>query len=210
MRILYDSKAAQYKTPFGTLRTGENCVLHIYIPRSSGATGVRLVLENCEGAPAGEYPFVLQTQTEDYLIYCCEFSLAERGLYYYWFYVKKNEGGFRLFKQGNGTNMEAGEKWQLSVIPTDFTVPDYARGSVMYQIMPDRFRKKGECDLTDKLRPFVLHENWDDTPEYRPDENGTVWNKDFFGGNFNGIREKLPYLQKLGVGILYLKAVFAQ
>ena len=125
MRILYDSKAAQYKTPFGTLRTGENCVLHIYIPRSSGATGVRLVLENCEGAPVGEYPFVLQTQTEDYLIYCCEFSLAERGLYYYWFYVKKNEGGFRLFKQGNGTNMEAGEKWQLSVIPTDFT--DYAR-----------------------------------------------------------------------------------
>lgn len=208
MRILYDSKAAQYKTPFGTLRTGENCVLHIYIPRSSGATGVRLVLENCEGAPAGEYPFVLQTQTEDYLIYCCEFSLAERGLYYYWFYVKKNEGGFRLFKQGNGTNMEAGEKWQLSVIPTDFTVPDYARGSVMYQIMPDRFRKKGECDLTDKLRPFVLHENWDDTPEYRPDENGTVWNKDFFGGNFNGIREKLPYLQKLGVGILYLNPIF--
>ena len=208
MRILYDSKAAQYKTPFGTLRTGENCVLHISIPRTSGATGVRLVLENCDGAPVGDYPFAPERQEEDYVLYRCELSLAERGLYYYWFYVTKSEGGFRLFKQGDGTNMEAGEKWQLSVIPSDFTVPDYARGAVMYQIMPDRFCKRGDCDLTDKLRPYTIHENWNETPEYRPDENGTVWNKDFFGGNFNGIREKLPYLQQLGVGILYLNPVF--
>ena len=208
MRILYDSKAAQYKTPFGTLRTGENCVLHIAVPLSSGATGVRLVLENCDGAPVGDYPFAPEKQEEDYVLYRCELSLAERGLYYYWFYVTKSEGGFRLFKQGDGTNMEAGEKWQLSVIPADFTVPEYARGAVMYQIMPDRFCKRGECDLTDKLRPFTIHQSWEDTPEYRPDENGTVWNKDFFGGNFNGIREKLPYLQQLGVGMLYLNPVF--
>ena len=208
MRILLDSKAAQYKTPFGTLRTGENCVLHVFVPRSSGATGVRLMLEDCDGAPVMEQPFVLQKEQDDYRVYRCEFSLAERGLYFYWFYITKQDGGFRLFKQGNDTNMEAGEKWQLSVIPTDFTVPDYARGAVMYQIMPDRFCKRGDCDLTDKLRPYTIHENWNETPEYRPDENGTVWNKDFFGGNFNGIREKLPYLQQLGVGILYLNPIF--
>lgn len=208
MRILFDSKAAQYKTPFGTLRTGENCVLYVFVPRSSGATGVRLMLEDCDGAPVMEQPFVLQKEQDDYRVYRCEFSLAERGLYFYWFYITKQDGGFRLFKQGNDTNMEAGEKWQFSVIPTDFTVPDYARGAVMYQIMPDRFCKRGDCDLTDKLRPYTIHENWNETPEYRPDENGTVWNKDFFGGNFNGIREKLPYLQQLGVGILYLNPIF--
>ena len=208
MRILFDSKAAQHKTPFGTLRTGENCVLHIFVPCSSGANGVRLILEDCNGAPVTEHPFTLETEQGGYYIYRCAFSVAERGLYFYWFYVTKPEGGFRLFKQGDGTNMEEGEKWQISVIPTDFTVPDYARGAVMYQIMPDRFRKCGDCDLTDKLRPFILHEKWDETPEYRPDENGTVWNKDFFGGNFNGIREKLSYLQQLGVGILYLNPVF--
>ena len=33
-------------------------------------------------------------------------------------------------------------------------------------------------------------------------------NNDFFGGNFAGIREKLPYLQELGVGVLYLNPIF--
>ena len=35
-----------------------------------------------------------------------------------------------------------------------------------------------------------------------------VRNNDFFGGNFAGIREKLPYLQELGVGVLYLNPIF--
>lgn len=208
MRILYDSKAAKHKTPFGTLRTGESCVLRVFIPRSSGATGVRLMLENCDGVQVKELPFTLEKCEGEYLVYRCEFSLASRGLYFYWFYVTKAEGGFRLFKQGNDTNMEAGERWQLSVIPADFTVPDYARGAVMYQIMPDRFCKCGDCDLTEKLQSYTIHAHWNETPEYRPDENGTVWNKDFFGGNFNGIREKLPYLQQLGVGMLYLNPIF--
>ena len=46
MRILYDSKMAQHKTPFGTLRTGERCVLRVFVPRTSGAVGMRLMLEN--------------------------------------------------------------------------------------------------------------------------------------------------------------------
>ena len=208
MRILYDSKMAQHKTPFGTLRTGESCVLRVFVPRTSGAVGMRLMLENCDGAPVCEHPFRAEMQAEEYTIYRCEFAVTECGLYYYWFYVEKENGGFRLFKQGHDTNMEAGDKWQVSVIPADFTVPDYARGAVMYQIMPDRFCKHGECDLTDKLRPFTVHENWSDTPEFRPDENGTVWNKDFFGGNFKGIQEKLPYLRQLGVSILYLNPIF--
>lgn len=208
MRILFNSKEAQHKTPFGTIRTGENCILRVFVPYESGAVGMRLMLEDCDGAPKGERVFLLEREQEDYQVYRCEFSLAERGLYYYWFYIEKQEGGFRLFKQGNDTNMEAGEKWQLSVLPTDFTVPSYARGAVMYQIMPDRFCKLGDCDLSEKLRPFTLRETWGETPEYRPDERGIVWNKDFFGGNFQGIRSKLPYLQQLGVGILYLNPVF--
>ena len=33
-------------------------------------------------------------------------------------------------------------------------------------------------------------------------------NNDFFGGNLNGIREKLPYLQQLGVSVVYLNPIF--
>ena len=166
------------------------------------------MLEDCENAPAGEYPFVKEEDRGDgYTAYRCEFAPEERGLYFYWFYVTKENGGFRLFKQGNGTNMEAGDKWQLSVIPADFTTPDFARGAVMYQILPDRFYKSGDCDLTEKLRPFTVHASWDEMPDYTPDGEGN-WCSDFFGGNLNGVREKLPYLKDLGVEVIYFNPIF--
>lgn len=53
-----------------------------------------------------------------------------------------------------------------------------------------------------------MHENKDDVPVYLPNTNGEVLNNDFYGGNLNGIREKLPYLHALGVEILYLNPIF--
>ncbi len=207
MRILFDSRQEQYKTPFGTLRAGNSCVLHMDVPESSGATSVTLVLENCDEQPCCEFTFEKERVSGVYTTWRCEFTMQERGLYFYWFRIGKRDGSFRLFRQGDQTNMEAGEKWQLSIIPQDFTVPDYARGAVMYQIMPDRFFKAGECDLTDKLRPFWVHEKLSDTPQYTADAEGN-WCNDFYGGNLQGIRAKLSYLHTLGVGVLYLNPIF--
>ena len=207
MRILFDSRQEQYKTPFGTLRAGNSCVLHMDVPESSGATSVTLVMENCDEQPCCEFTFEKERVSGVYTTWRCEFTMQERGLYFYWFRIGKRDGSFRLFRQGNQTNMEAGEKWQLSIIPQDFTVPDYARGAVMYQIMPDRFFKVGECDLTDKLCPFWVHENLSDTPQYTADAEGN-WCNDFYGGNLQGIRAKLSYLHTLGVGVLYLNPIF--
>ena len=210
MRILFDSRQTQYKTPFGTLRTGECCVLQIRIPTEVGASGVRLMLEDSEHAVCAELPFSFASRGEDgYELWRLKFTRQETGLHFYWFRIDKRGGGsFRLFRQGRDTNMEAGEKWQLSVIPADFTVPDFAPGAVMYQIFPDRFARSGSCDLTGKLQPFWVHESPDELPEYRPDAHGEVRNNDFFGGNFAGIREKLPYLHELGVELLYLNPIF--
>ena len=207
MRILFDSRQEQYKTPFGTLRAGNSCVLHMDVPESSGAVSVTLVLENCDEQPCCEFTFEKERVSGVYTTWRCEFTMQERGLYFYWFRIGKHDGSFRLFRQGDQTNMEAGEKWQLSVIPQDFTVPEFARGAVMYQIMPDRFFKAGECDLTDKLRPFWVHEKLSDTPQYTADAEGN-WCNDFYGGNLQGIRAKLSYLHTLGVGVLYLNPIF--
>ncbi len=205
MRILFDSRQQQYKTPFGTIRTGQSCILQIDIPKDCGATGVSLMLEDCDERPCAEISFAQSEDRGDYLRWRCVFT-QEKGLYFYWFYVHKCDGGFRLFREGNQTNMEAGGKWQLSFLP-EHSVPDYARGAVMYQIFPDRFSRTGECDLTEKLTPYTLHERTDETPRYTADAQGN-WSNDFYGGNLAGIREKLPYLRELGVDILYLNPVF--
>ncbi len=180
--------------------------MHLRVPHDCGAVGLSLILEDCDEQFCKEIPFSPEEKDEDYQSWRGSFTM-ERGLYFYWFRVYKQDGSFRLFKQGSQTNMELGDKWQISFIPEDFTVPDYARGAVMYQIVPDRFYRSGVCDLSDKLQPFTVHEDWEEMPRYGPDGEGN-WNNDFFGGNFRGIMEKLPYLKDLGVGILYLNPIF--
>ena len=207
MRILYNSRKEEYKTPFGTLVPEEVCVLHLRIPRDVQASIVELIVEDAQGERAASFAFAWDGEADGYDSFKCDFSLRERGLYFYWFRIHGVNGPFRLFKQGDDTNMEEGEKWQLSVVPEERKAPKACMGAVIYQIFPDRFCRLGDCDTADKLQPFTLREDWGGQPRYLPDENGEVLCNDFFGGNFRGIASKLDYLQALGVTILYLNPI---
>ena len=75
----------------------------------------------------------------------------------------------------------------------------------MYQIFPDRFCKSGDLPIG---KGKILHRDWGGLPSFRPNEYGKVLNNDFFGGNLNGITEKLDYLASLGVTVLYCNPIF--
>ena len=207
MRILFDSKQQQFKTPFGTLTPGQPCTFHIHIPCSVGTSKVEILLQQENGEPAGKFNMVLDRTCGAYDIFRGEMTLDTCGLYFYYFRITGNTGSFRLFKYGDDTNMEAGALWQISCVPADFTTPDWAKGAVIYQIFPDRFRKAGECDLTGKLEPYTVHETWDEEVSWQPSKEGLVLNNDFYGGNFKGITEKMDYIASLGVTILYLNPI---
>ena len=207
MRILFDSKNPLHKTPFGCLRPGEDCRLCVHIPENLQTQEAKAVFLQEDGSPFREVP-LSKVQTESpYEYWEGSFSLEQPALHFYYFSITGKTGTFRLFKQGNDTNMEDGETWQLSCIPQDFHVPDWARGATIYQIFPDRFARKGLCDLTGKLEPYSIHENWDEEVEWMPTPEGLVLNNDFFGGNFKGITEKLPYIASLGTTLLYLNPI---
>ncbi len=206
MRILFNSRKQLYKTPYGTVRPGQFCTFRIHVPESLRASQVILHLEYMAGEPYSEYRFVRETSApERYESFTGTFSIGRCGLYYYYFIIEAESGSFRLFRQGDDTNMEAGDRWQISCVPERYA-PDWMQG-IMYQAFPDRFAKSGECDCSEKLRPYKVHERWDEQPAYLPDENGEVLCNDFFGGNFRGITEKLPYLKSLGVTVLYLNPI---
>ena len=207
MRILYDSKEPQYKLPFGTLQPGQDCLLHIHIPTTVDTTAVEIAVQKENGAPEKTVPMTLERVCGAYDIYQGNLVLETCGLYFYYFRITTRTGGFRLFKYGDDTNMEAGSLWQISCIPADFTTPDWAKGGVIYQVFPDRFHKAGECDLTGKLEPYTVHEHWDEEVSWQPTQEGLVLNNDFYGGNFRGIAEKMDYIASLGTTILYLNPI---
>ena len=208
MRILYDSKLPQYKTPFGTLTPGQVCTVHIHIPCAVGTTAVTLLLKYEDGkTDAQTIELTKQADKGPYEVWGGDFSIPHTGLYFYYFYIRKPDGGFRLFKQGDDTNMEDGSLWQVSCVPADFHTPDWAKGATIYQIFPDRFYKAGNCDPTGKLTPYTLHRTWGEEVEWKPTADGKVLNNDFYGGNFKGITGKLDYIASLGVNLIYLNPI---
>ena len=207
MRILFDSKQTQYKTPFGTLTPDEICTLWIWVPSSVKADSVRCIINNEDGSHYANADLTFDHTDGPYDIYQGSFSLKQPGLFFYYFYVQKQEGGFRLFKQGDQTNMEAGDQWQVSCVPKDFHTPEWARGGIIYQIFPDRFNRAGSVDLTGKLEPYTVHKHWHEEVEWRPTPEGIVLNNDFYGGNFKGITQEMDYIASLGTTILYLNPI---
>ncbi len=208
MRILYNSRLSQFKTPFGVLRPDEDCTIHIEIPCSCKTVHVELLLQRENGEPEREIALTRQSADGLYETYGGTFRLTRPDLYFYCFRITTQNEQFRLFRQGDDTNMEAGDLWQLSCVDTRDPVPEAMQGAVMYQIFPDRFFREGMCDCTEKLKPYWVHDNLSDVPEWRPNAQGEMLNNDFYGGNLRGIEKKLTYLHEIGVEILYLNPIF--
>ncbi len=130
----------------------------------------------------------------------------EVGLY--WYYFELTDGRFisenNLYGELNDTIIN---KFQLTVYKKNFQTPEWVKGGIIYQIFPDRFFSSEKH--FSKMKGRVLHFDKTDTPVFLPDENGKVKNNDFFGGDLEGIIQKLPYLADLGVTAIYLNPIFS-
>ncbi len=143
-RILHDSFDRFYRTPFGAVPEGSSVNLRLKIPVSCPVTAVFAVLER-EGGSSFDYPMKEEDRDERGVTFAVSLTLPVRGLYFYRFFVEQEGNSFRLFRQGlHDTNMEAGERWQITCFPAGFSVPRKTRGAVMYQIIPDRFAISGD------------------------------------------------------------------
>ena len=152
----------------------------------------------------------LEKNIYDYNITLPKFS---EGIYNYHFEAYIN-GNVRFFGKNefNGNIKEFSKdfinKYQLTVYKK-VEVPNWYKEGVMYNIFVDRFNngnKSGKIN-SPKKNSFI-YANWSDEPMYIKDNNGNIIRWDFFGGNLKGIIEKLNYLSKLGVSIIYLNPIF--
>lgn len=88
-----------------------------------------------------------------------------------------------------------------------FHTPDWAKGAVMYQIYVDRFRNgdPGNDPLTGEYYYLGNRIHHIDSWQKRP-ASMDVGN--FYGGDLEGVREKLDYLSDLGVEVIYFNPLF--
>jgi len=104
-------------------------------------------------------------------------------------------------------------------------VPQWAKKAVWYQIFPERFRngdpgndpraldQKGSWPH-DSTSPWEVHpwtSDWYELQPYERKNGKDVWfniQRRRYGGDIQGVIEKLDYLKELGVNALYLNPVF--
>lgn len=72
-----------------------------------------------------------------------------------------------------------------------FRGPDWVKSTVWYEIFPDRFSKYQQTTE----QPLAV---WGETPT----------RMNFFGGNFQGVMQRLDYLQALGITGIYFTPIF--
>ncbi|MBQ2270231.1 MAG: glycoside hydrolase family 13 protein, partial [Firmicutes bacterium] len=133
------------------------------------------------------------------------FTPEREGLYFYHFFGEQDAED----NTGARSILEQTPDHQLTVYKADYKTPDWLKHGLMYQIFPDRFCRSSEYTAPEiKNKKYWIHDSWGELPVKGPDENGIVWNNDFFGGNLKGIVEKLPYLEELGVTVIYLNPIF--
>lgn len=206
--FVFDPRSPEYKTPYGAVPCGREIAFHCRPLASERFTHCAIVLKLEFYQAERKMELAFSGYEGDR---AC-FSLAipappEPELIWYHFYFWRDDGsGCILDKQGYRWQVQP-DPWQLTVYRENHTPAWFGRGLV-YQIFPDRFCRLSIPDTEGMIGNRWVHENWYDTPEWRPDENGIVQNRDFFGGSLAGIASKLHDLAEMGVSVLYLCPIF--
>ncbi|MCD7817943.1 MAG: glycoside hydrolase family 13 protein, partial [Lachnospiraceae bacterium] len=135
--------------------------------------------------------------------YATEIKVSEEPLHYYF---EIQAGNIRCFYTKLGVSRNLNQSRTFCIVP-GFSTPDWAKGAVIYQIFTERFcNGDSSNDVLDNEyiyigKPVQRVTEWDKPPAI----DGT---REFYGGDLQGILDKLDYLQELGVEVLYLNPVF--
>ena len=140
---------------------------------------------------------------DEFDFYEIEWQLGDAPLSYL-FEVKSGDQ-LCYFSRGGVSNQRE-DYYAFTVVP-GFSTPEWAKGAVMYQIFVDRFYNGDPTnDVEDGEyiyigAPSAKVKNWSKVPAAMDIRN-------FYGGDLQGVMDKLDYLQDLGVEVIYFNPLF--
>ncbi len=145
-----------------------------------------------------------KTRSEGFFdYYGVSIPVGEETIHYYFEIFKGEE---RFFYNKIGVTRDLQEVYSFGIVP-GFHTPKWAKGAVMYQIYVDRFCNGDKSNDVETREYIYIQE---------PVEKVEDWNaypkpmdvRSFYGGDLQGILDKLDYLQELGVEVIYMNPIF--
>lgn len=151
-----------------------------------------------------EKHLMFKTESDAYFDYYSHTIQLENETLSYYFEV--HEGRLSCFFDRRGVTKDINEYYNFHIIP-GFKTPDWAKGAVFYQIYVDRFYNGDPSNdvLTNEYQYIgdktVRVEDWDKYP-------AAMGVREFYGGDLQGVLDKIDYLQDLGVDVIYFNPLF--
>ncbi len=207
--FVFDPKLEKFKRPFGALRCGEKAYLSAYALYTEIK---RVCVVLFSEYKREEVRFFLEwaSREQEYDVLGVELDIFSfPDVFRYHFELETLDGNV-LFcgKGGISDRYDAVEKYQITVFSEKYETPSWFSEGVTYHIFVDRFFRSQKSPVLEGDEYFYVHKDKSETPMYLPNDNGVVENRDIYGGNIEGIIEKLPYLEALGVKTIYLSPIF--
>ncbi len=152
----------------------------------------------------GQRLLMSRTETEgDFDFYTCTHQLENEKVSYYF---EIESGKMSCCYDVRGPVREVNEYYNFVILP-GFKTPAWAKGAVMYQIYIDRFCngdssndvESGEYSYIGELVSRV--EDWNKYP-------APMGVREFYGGDLQGVLDKLDYLKDLGIEAIYFNPLF--
>lgn len=135
--------------------------------------------------------------------YALSIQLEDEKLSYYF---EVHAGKISCYYDMRGVTKDINEYYHFQLIP-GFKTPDWAKGAVFYQIYVDRFYNGDPSNdvLTNEYQYIgdktVRVEDWNKYP-------AAMGVREFYGGDLQGVLDKMDYLQDLGVDVIYFNPLF--
>lgn len=209
MTIQYDSRQIASKRPFGAVPEGET----VFFQATGPLSLKRLALVYYRDYSPWTRVQMERRQEGEKAVFSCQAAFSEAQIYWYFFQGEGEQGPVSFYRDVSSNRpMEAveGATWQQTVYRRNLPSPDLPSpldrylGQIMYQIFPDRFCASG-VPKKNVPEDRIIQPDPQAQPLFRLEEGQ---NRDYYGGDLEGIRGQLSYLSSLSVGMVYLNPIF--
>ena len=159
-----------------------------------------------EGSDKGKTIFMQKEQTTDVFdYYNVKVQIGTEALRYY-FEIKGTDGE-TIYYNRYGAVSEPLEAYDFLLIP-NFSTPEWAKGAVMYQIYTDRFCNGDFSNDVVTGEYYYLGARSEQIEDWNQKPAKTMAIREFYGGDLQGVLDKLDYLEELGVEVIYFNPLF--
>ncbi|MDD6038745.1 MAG: glycoside hydrolase family 13 protein, partial [bacterium] len=130
-------------------------------------------------------------------------QMTEEAFHYYF---EVCTGLLHCFYDRCGVTRAVRPEYSFCIQP-GFHTPDWAKGAVMYQILVDRFYNGDVTNDVEDNEYYYIRSGSRKMPGWdTPASNFSV--AEFYGGDLEGVRQKLDYLADLGIEVIYFNPLF--